>query len=575
MPWIIRYAAALHNIGLRQAAHHAWHRARRRARRYGRYERAKGDLCWVGRAATPFLEHSGGARLGEGRFTAVGFSRHVGMPPDWDCEGPLLWRYNLHSFAYLHALPREVQVRLVHDWIQRYGPSARRPGWMPNPISLRLRHWVQGLFAAEWLTSRHAELFASIEAQARCLADTLELDLRGNHLLENALTLKAIAACFTGSPVERWGRIADDLLRRELPEQFLVDGGHFERSPMYHGLVTVGLLDLLNVLPSADRFRAVLVERLPAILRFAAALRHPDGEIALFNDAATDIAPPPQAVLDYADRLGVDVPSADRGAFRDSGYYVWQRDGDAIIVDAGPVGPDYLPGHGHGDMFSYELSLDGRRVVVDGGTSTYEAGPERDWVRSTRAHNTVEVAQTDQCEFFAAFRVGRRARPHDVTGEVTEHGLQVSGWHDGYYRLPGHPIHHRELGFVFPGVLLVWDTVESGVAHPAVSRIRLAPGARVRAQGPHDVEIEIESRVLNVRAFGGELILEQDHYAPRFGERLPCPVLALHKGPGPEFGYALARRDIPTAIDAGSAEVAGRRVTRRSRPLAPPRGQTA
>ena len=90
-------------------------------------------------------------------------------------------------------------------------------------------------------------------------------------------------------------------------------------------------------------------------------------------------------------------------------------------------------------MFSYELSLDGRRVVVDGGTSTYEAGPERDWVRSTRAHNTVEVAGEDQCEFFAAFRVGRRGRPRDVTASVSAEGLHLAGWHDGYRRLPGRP----------------------------------------------------------------------------------------------------------------------------------------
>ena len=42
------------------------------------------------------------------------------------------------------------------------------------------------------------------------------------------------------------------MLRRELPEQFLHDGGHFERSPMYHALLTHGLLDLVNVLPESD-----------------------------------------------------------------------------------------------------------------------------------------------------------------------------------------------------------------------------------------------------------------------------------------------------------------------------------
>ena len=154
----------------------------------------------------------------------------------------------------------------------------------------------------------------------------------------------------------------------------------------------------------------------PALLRFLAALRHPDGEIALFNDAAFGIAPEPA-------RSSVRGPARPRGRrlrlrarSRTTGYHVWRDGEDALFVDAGPIGPDYLPAHGHGDMFSYELSLDGRRVVVDGGTSTYEAGAERDWVRSTRAHNTVEIAGADQCEFFGAFRVGRRGRPRDVDG---------------------------------------------------------------------------------------------------------------------------------------------------------------
>jgi uncharacterized heparinase superfamily protein len=343
---------------------------------------------------------------------------------------------------------------------------------------------------------------------------------------------------------------------------------------MYHLLLTQGLLDLANVLPESDPMRGHILEHLPAALGFLAALRHPDGEIALFNDSAFGIAPRPADVLEYGERLGLQAPSVGATVFPNTGYSVWRSGGDALLLDAGPIGPDYVPAHAHGDIFSFELSLDGRRVVVDGGTSTYEAGPERDWVRSTRAHNTVEIAETDQGEFFGAFRVGRRGRPRDVAVEVSERGLHVTGWHDGYRRLRGRPIHHRELEFAPPGALLVWDTVEATVAQPAVSRLHLAPGARLRAQGPHDVEVAIEGCELRVRAFGGEIVEEPGYHAPRFGERLSCPVLALHKGPGPEFGFALARRDVPTHIDAGGAEVAGTRVARRARrgPRATARG---
>jgi hypothetical protein len=299
-------------------------------------------------------------------------------------------------------------------------------------------------------------------------------------------------------------------------------------------------------------------------------MRHPDGEIALFNDAAFEIAPELGALLEYARRLGVEAPSFASGSFPDTGYHVWRRGTDALFVDAGPIGPDYLSAHGHGDVFSWELSLDGRRVVVDGGTSTYEAGEERAWVRSTRTHNTVEIGGADQCEFFAAFRVGRRARPRDVVAHVDDDGLHLSGWHDGYLRLAGSPVHHRELELVPPGVLAVWDTVGSAVPQSAVSRVRFPPGARVKLEGALGATIEVDGVSLALRAFGGDLALEDGHYAPRFGERVACPVLALRRGSGPEFGYILARTGVPARIDASGAEVTGRPVPRRDR--RPPAG---
>jgi len=277
------------------------------------------------------------------------------------------------------------------------------------------------------------------------------------------------------------------------------------------------------------------------------------------------IAPAPGDLLEYAVRLGIEGPSFAEGSFPDTGYHVWRDGGDALFVDAGPIGPGYLSVHGHGDMYSYELSLDGRRVVVDGGTSTYQAGPERDWVRSTRAHNTVEVAGADQCEFFGAFRVGRRGRPRAVTAEVTADGLHLAGWHDGYRRLSGRPTHHRELRWTAPRVLLVWDTVESTRSCAAVSRVRLAPGSRVTSVSPAEAVVEAGGLELALRSFGGCLVVEEGAYAPRFGERLPCPVLALHKGGAAEFGYAFAPRGVPVAIDATAATVGGRAIARRAR----------
>jgi uncharacterized heparinase superfamily protein len=562
-----RYVAAISHLGARQTALNLLHRTRQRTWRFGRYARPGRGLEWRGRAATPLLAYAGGARLESGSLTAIGRTGVIGDPPAWEADAPQLWLFNLHYFGWLDALPHTQQRRLVRDWIERYRPSGGRPGWRPYPLSLRLRHWARALFDGQGLAEERPRVLASIEAQAECLSDTLEHHLRGNHLLESGITLKLLAACVRGPAVSRWERLADRVLDQELSEQFLLDGGHFERSPMYHALLTHGLLDLVNVLPEEDEQRVRLVERLPGLLHYLAGMSHPDGEIALFNDAAFGIAPVPGALFDYAARLGLKPPASASGSFPETGYHVWRRAGDALFVDAGPIGPDYLSTHAHGDLFSYELSLDGRRIVVDGGTSTYEEGDERAWARSTRAHNTVEVAGVDQCEFFGAFRVGRRGRPHDVTARVCEDGLNVSGWHDGYRRLRGRPVHHRELGFVPEGALAVWDTVDSRVPHEAVSRVRFAPGAQLALVGADAAVIEAEGVRLSLCAFGGRLSVETDHYAPRFGERHPCLALALRKGATPEFGYLLSRRGLKTQIDAVGAEVAGRPLPRQ-RPAA-------
>ena len=106
------------------------------------------------------------------------------------------------------------------------------------------------------------------------------------------------------------------ILERELPEQILADGGHFERSPMYQLRLAYTLACLAN---AGDATLAERVaEPLARLRRAAAHLCHPDGEIALLNDSAFGIANPPGDLIDLAlpkqrGRMGPAQPS-DLGA---------------------------------------------------------------------------------------------------------------------------------------------------------------------------------------------------------------------------------------------------------------------
>jgi uncharacterized heparinase superfamily protein len=61
-----------------------------------------------------------------------------------------------------------------------------------------------------------------------------------------------------------------------------------------------------------------------------------------------------------------------------------------MIIDCGPVGPDYQPGHSHCDTLSFELSLGRHRVVVDSRCCQYEDGEIRKHNRCNAGHNTDE-----------------------------------------------------------------------------------------------------------------------------------------------------------------------------------------
>jgi len=501
--------------------------------------------------------------LRAGDFSFLNRTEHLGWPPRWENpELPRLWEYNLHYFEYIWALPYDEGRELARDWIVRHGPARGRVGWDPYPVSLRIENWCAYFFGrhrarTEADAELAAQLWGSLQLQAEWLAAHLEYRLLGNHLLENAAALAFCGACFEGSQAEAWRRTGLELLARELPEQVLPDGGHFERSPMYHVRIAFLLRALAHTGdPAIERCVREPLERMLGALD---KLRHPDGEIALFNDSAFGIANHPAQLLQLAE------PASSTGCFAlpDTGYYgARSAGGHYVVCDAAPIGPDYIPGHAHGDIFSFELSLGGHRVIVDAGVYGYDADDMRRYCRSTRAHNTVEVEGEDQCEFWAAFRVARRGRPRDVAWKQIEGGFRLEGWHDGYERLAGRARHRRSFRWHPEGVLLVRDLVTAERAVSVCSRLHLHPSCEL---------VEVEATRARVRHPGGEfaigfagegtLSLEPSFYCPEFGAKLESRALVYAaQGSRVETGYCVANGGGAVAYDlAAGAQLNGAR----------------
>lgn len=459
----------------------------------------------------------------------------------------LLWRYNQHYFDDLNA--RDAASRsdwhdaLIGRWIAD-NPPAAGPGWDPYPTSLRIVNWIKRARAGRPLDDAATH---SLAVQARWLSGRIEHHLLGNHLFANAKALAFTGLHFGGAEGDRWFDAGMRLVLRELDEQVLADGGHFERSPMYHALALEDVLDLINLAGACRRAltaeQAATASTLPAVarsmLRWLRTMCHPDREIAFFNDAAIGIAPSPDELAAYAARvLGEDAaevtaraPAAARRpsatALAESGYVRVDAPDAALLVDVAPVGPDYLPGHAHADTLSFELSLGGRRVIVNSGTSCYGSGPERLRQRGTAAHSTVVVADADSSEVWGGFRVARRARPRDVSITQRDDAVVVTGSHDGYRRLPGRPTHTRTWT-VGAGSLRIDDAVDRPEL-PAVARFHLHPDVVLQ----HGEDADTGTGVLpDGRRFAwsvghGRAAVEASSWHPRFGSSMPSRCLTV------------------------------------------------
>lgn len=362
---------------------------------------------------------------------------------------PYLEQFQGPALSTISAMLSSLERQADHD-----EGDLRAFHWSPIALATRIMSLSVALtrLRPEVVDEQRGEVQVVLEHVLRCralLSQLVERYLGYNHAVFTEMGW--LVSCLVAGEQEEAETAAERIIDT-IDRCVLDDGLWSERSPAYHVhmLLLLTSLRASGILPAARQQQAIsLLDRMQAAL---VAVVHVDGEIAIFNDAALGDAVSP-------DKVGWARPTAPYDLLlEDAGFFHAGQQKISVIMDAGPLGPRDVSGHGHADFLSLEVCVHGHRFIVDPGVSSVSPGVERTRTRSARSHNGPTFTGLEPAEFFGAWGVGRVGRAAFDGPIVRERGMiRVSGTCEGYERWGGGHV-RRAIELSDQGSLLVRDT---------------------------------------------------------------------------------------------------------------------
>ena len=423
-----------------------------------------------------------GARLLRGELEIAGAIRPL-KPGAWqDAGGSAVLRAQAHGFTWLRDLraigtdAARLRARaLVADWIAT--PVGDELAHRPDVVGARLTAWLghYDFFAASADDAFRQRLMARLVSDARALAATLpaeELDARAltalKGLIAAAVALPDHAAFLTR---------ALRFLPQEIGRQVLPDGCHAERSPAAQLGVLQDLTETRALLQAAQAqppaALSAAIERMAGALR---TMRHGDGALALFNGSKEESAQLVELALTQAGRGGRTPASLP-----DGGFQRLQAGRTVLLVDAGAPPPAGIDRRAHAGTLSMELSIGRERMIVNCGAAPASGAEWRDATRSTAAHSTLVIADTNSSEL-RENGLGRRPEKVDAQRQEANGAHWLEATHDGYLK-PFGAIHRRRLYVAESGEdVRGEDAVEAPSGQPFAVRFHLHPSVTASVQ---------------------------------------------------------------------------------------------
>lgn len=448
---------------------------------------------------------------------------------------PLIYN-NVYYFEYGVALASQYQRTQDVAWWEMFKKcyknylAARADVKSSYTMALHIPNVLIALelFGDKVDTAFREKVYCELYSQYVYLQAHQEKHLLANHHFEDLKALIIAAYLFKD---DKGLKSYLKAFKKQCNEQILKDGVHYELSLMYHKLILedvmrIAILAKQPDFPDCSWLMPLMQKMVDAIYSLEKGI----GRTPLFNDAGDNVAKTcEQLCLAAETQFGIKPVLKD--SFSESGYYKLYDEERALIFDAGKIGVDYQPAHGHCDCLSFELSVDGKPLLVNSGTYEYQ-GDLRKHFRKTRVHNTVEINGHEQSQCWGGFRVGKRISR--VFGKLRD-GI-VEG---GYRNYRGEE--HRRTITLKGGVLEVTDTIKAQDGSSVKSFLHIAPeytvaGDKIKDKAGNVIGYVILRNCEQMIVCDGEL----SYYAPEFSDmKIGTCIVFTWKADKAQHGYKI------------------------------------
>jgi hypothetical protein len=333
-----------------------------------------------------------------------------------------------------------------------------------------------------------AELLPALAFHGRYIERYLSTYFSPNtHLLGEAVAMFFLGALYPQMPhAARWKNEGWQIVLHEAGRQVRPDGVYFEQSLHYHVyaldfFLYARMLAALNEKRIPAAYDDVLIKMLNVVAALAQAgppegfgdddggrlfnprRNQPEhmtdplalGVLAFGRNDLSSAQLTEESIWLFGDRAVAALaqpkphPAPASIAFREGGIYVIADSApcpQTMMIDAGPQGTGRC-GHGHADALSLRLTMNGSRWLVDSGSGVYiSSNPsERNALRGTAAHNTVQIDSVDQALPEDPFSWSAVPNPKADSWIVGRTFTYFCGSHNGYERLPDPVTHQRAI----------------------------------------------------------------------------------------------------------------------------------